>query len=244
MIKIIENCPSCAATLEKVNDQLFCKNLECPAQTIKGLQHYCKVMRIKGLGEKTLEKLDFQNIGDLYNFSESYYTQVLGESLGRKAYKEVQESKKVSLDVGLAAFSIPLIGETASKKLAGTCLSVEDITEASCKSAGLGAKATANLLFWLENSADFELPINWNFANSAAQANTISVCITGKLRDFKSRAQAQQYLESLGFTVVDSVTKTTTALIDEEGKRSSKRTKAETLNIPIISIEALIKGNK
>lgn len=243
MITIITNCPSCASVLEKLNDQLFCKNPDCAAQTLKSLQHYCKVMRIKGLGEKTLEKLDFQYISDLYSFSESYYVQALGETLGHKAYKEVQESKKVSLDIALAAFGIPLIGESAAKKLATKCSSVEDISADTCKAAGLGAKATANLLYWLED-ADLSIPINWKFASVSSSSNTQSVCITGKLRDFKSREQAKQYLESLGFTVTDSVTKTTTALIDEEGRASSKRTKAESLNIPIISIEALIKGNK
>ena len=241
MLPIITHCPSCNSELEQINDQLFCKNTECPAQTLKSLQHFCKTMKIKGLGEKTLEKLDFQYIADLYSFSESYYVQVLGETLGRKAYKEVQDSKKAGFELALAGFGIPLIGETAAKKLATKCSSVEDISADTCKAAGLGAKATANLLYWLED-ADLTIPINWKFGD--VNTSSTQICITGKLRDFKSREQAKQYLESLGFTVTDSVTKTTTALIDEEGKQSSKRTKAESLNIPIISIEALIKGNK
>lgn len=245
MIEIPTNCPSCNSSLVTVNDQLFCRNSDCPAQTLKRLQHYCKVMKIKGMGEKTLEKLDFENIHDLYEFSVHYYIDQLGETIGRKLYKEVQESKTVPLNIGLAAFSITLIGETASKKLSSICGTIDDITFDNCKKAGLGEKATANLMGWIESKEYIGLPINFSFeVSSNKESKSISVCITGKLNDFKNRTDAAKYLESLGFTVTDSVTKTTNILIDEEGKSSSKRSKAETLNIPIITIEELIKGYK
>ena len=59
--------------------------------------------------------------------------------------------------------------------------------------------------------------------------------ITGKLKSFKTKAEATEILTSLGFKVSDSVTKTTNYLVDEENKQSSKRKKAEEYNIEIIS---------
>lgn len=247
MILIPDRCPSCEGKLELVNEQLFCYNKTCPAQTLKKIQHFCKVMGIKGMGEKTLEKLDFETYRDIYTFSESYFVDTLGETLGRKLFKEVRKSAEVPLNTGLAAFGIPLIGETAAKKLGAVCKSLDDICEETCKLAGLGEKATNNLMDWLCSEDAQDLPINTNFeaVNDVAStsSNGVTVCITGKLNNYKNRSDAAKYLETLGYKVVDSVTKSTNILIDEEGKQSSKRSKAEQLNIPIMSIEELVKGN-
>ena len=247
MILIPDRCPSCEGKLELVNEQLFCYNKTCPAQTLKKIQHFCKVMGIKGMGEKTLEKLDFETYRDIYSFSESYFVDTLGETLGRKLFKEVRKSAEVPLNTGLAAFGIPLIGETAAKKLGTVCKSLDDICEETCKLAGLGEKATNNLMDWLCSEDAQDLPINTNFeaVNDVAStsSNGVAVCITGKLNNYKNRSDAAKYLETLGYKVVDSVTKSTNILIDEEGKQSSKRSKAEQLNIPIMSIEELVKGN-
>lgn len=247
MILIPDRCPSCEGKLELVNEQLFCYNKTCPAQTLKKIQHFCKVMGIKGMGEKTLEKLDFETYRDIYSFSESYFVDTLGETLGRKLFKEIRKSAEVPLNTGLAAFGIPLIGETAAKKLGAVCKSLDDICEETCKLAGLGEKATNNLMDWLCSEDAQDLPINTNFeaVNDVAStsSNGVTVCITGKLNNYKNRSDAAKYLESLGYKVVDSVTKSTNILIDEEGKQSSKRSKAEQLNIPIMSIEELVKGN-
>lgn len=247
MILIPDRCPSCKGKLELVNEQLFCYNKTCPAQTLKKIQHFCKVMGIKGMGEKTLEKLDFETYRDIYSFSESYFVDTLGETLGRKLFKEIRKSAEVPLNTGLAAFGIPLIGETAAKKLGAVCKSLDDICEETCKLAGLGEKATNNLMDWICSEDAQDLPINTNFevVNDVASAssNGVTVCITGKLNNYKNRSDAAKYLETLGYKVVDSVTKSTNILIDEEGKQSSKRSKAEQLNIPIMSIEELVKGN-
>ncbi len=244
MIEIPTTCPTCNSPLVEVNEQLFCRNKDCPAQTLKKIQHFCKVMKIKGAGEKTLELLEFEEIRDLYEFSLSYYVDTLGETIGRKLHKEVQDSKVLPLNVSLAAFSIPLFGETAAKKLGTVCKTLEDITLENCKKAGLGNVATTNLLNWLDTGEIDNLPINLTFESATASSNATTVCITGKLSSFKTKAAATQYLESLGYVVTDSVTKTTSALIDEEGKASSKRKKAETLNIPIVTIEELINLGK
>ena len=247
MILIPDRCPSCEGKLELVNEQLFCYNKTCPAQTLKKIQHFCKVMGIKGMGEKTLEKLDFETYRDIYTFSESYFVDTLGETLGRKLFKEIRKSAEVPLNTGLAAFGIPLIGETAAKKLGAVCKSLDDICEETCKLAGLGEKATNNLMDWICSEDAQDLPINTNFevVNDvvSTSSNGVTVCITGKLNNYKNRSDAAKYLETLGYKVVDSVTKSTNILIDEEGKQSSKRSKAEQLNIPIMSIEELVKGN-
>jgi NAD-dependent DNA ligase len=67
--------------------------------------------------------------------------------------------------------------------------------------------------------------------NSAAK----TVCITGKLVSFKTKAEAHRALEEAGFRPVESVTKTTDFLVDEGNNGSTKRKKAEELGIKIIT---------
>lgn len=244
MIKIPTHCPSCGEPLVLINEQLFCKNKYCEAQSLKKLEHFCKSMKIKGMGPATLEKLNFESIKDLYTFSYQYYIDTLGSTIGTKVYNEVHKSKSLPLNYILAGLSIPLIGETASKKICSVISNIKDINEISCKEAGLGEKATSNLLSWTSSDEYSELlTIKLNFNSeevSSTEKNDIVVCITGKLLDFKNRNDAKNYLESLGYTVVDSVTKNTNILILEEDKQSSKRSKAESLGIEIMTINELI----
>jgi NAD-dependent DNA ligase len=245
MIEIPEVCPSCGTTLKLVNEQLFCGNKQCPAQTLKKLEHFSKTLKIKGLGSKTIEKLGFEYVTDLYTFSETHFIDTLGEKIGRKIYAEIEESKAADLPTVLEAFSIPLIGGTASKKISSVVSSIEDINEESCKQAGLGEKATANLLGWLKGKEYLELPFDFKSkvvknSNTSGTKN-ITVCITGKLNDFPNRTEATKYLESLGFKCISSVTKSTDVLVDEEGRESSKSIKAKELGIPILTIKQVIE---
>jgi NAD-dependent DNA ligase len=242
MIEIPEVCPSCGTTLKLVNDQLFCTNKQCPAQTLKKLEHFSKTLKIKGLGPKTIEKLNFEFVSDIFSFSESHYVDTLGEKVGRKLYAEVQSAKSSDLATILEAFSIPLVGGTASKKISSVVSTIEDINEESCKQAGLGDKATANLVNWLKSKEYVNLPFDFKSVDAVKPSNpsgtkNITVCITGKLNDFPNRTEATKYLESLGFNCTSSVTKSTDILVDEEGRESSKSIKAQELGIPILTIK-------
>ena len=76
-------------------------------------------------------------------------------------------------------------------------------------------------------------------------ANAKRVCITGKLKSYKKKSDAEGALLAAGFTLVDSVTKTTDYLVDEEGKGSSKRDKAVQYGITIIEdINVLINSER
>lgn len=235
-IQIPTDCPCCGYKLELVNQQLFCRNTACPAQLSGKLVNFAKVLGIKGLGEKTLEKLNLSDITELYYLDLDDMKPVLGEKIAVKLLDEIEKSKQSSLETILAAFSIPLIGKTASEKITSVVSDVDEINAETCKKAGLGEKATQNLLFWLDTEfkemREF-LPFTYK-TNKKEEAKGDTVCITGKLSSFKTKAEAYKALESVGFKISESVTKSTKYLIDEEGKSSTKRKKAEELNITII----------
>ena len=162
-----EVCPSCEYSLEWKNDMLYCTNILCPAQIQKRIEHFARSLKIKGLGPKSIEKLGITSLLDIYNLS--YYTikcALSSEKLAIKLLREINHSRKASMNDVLPAFSIPLIGKTAATKLSSKIKSLFDLDEDNCKAAGLGPKATESLLSWY--SGEFEdslkeLPFDWHF---------------------------------------------------------------------------------
>ena len=250
-MKFIEEpktCPCCSYPLEKVNDQLFCRNTACPAQTNKKLEHFCKVMGIKGLGPKTIEKLAVQDIVEIYYLDGDVLSSMLGEKIATKLLNEIEASKKASIATILESFSIPLIGGTAANKIATVLgsLSIDEIDETICKQAGLGEKATNNLITWITSEfKDIKEFLPFKF-NNIIKTSTIlpKVCITGKLNSYKRKEDVRPILEAHGYQLVDNLTKDVSFLINEGGDTSSKVDKAIKYNIPIIcNIEEILRDN-
>ena len=240
------NCPSCGSDLVWVKDQLFCRNKSCPAQSTKKLQHFCKVLKIKGFGEKTLEKLELSHINDLLDYTTEYGVSVgLGEKTATNLYNEVQKRLDLGINVSdfIAGQSIPLVGATISNKLTGD---ISDITFEVLKELGVGDKAATNLISWVDNEWP-SLSNRWNQYLKISKpittaANNIKgdVCITGKLDNFKNRTDAALHLQSLGWNVKKSVTKTVKYLICEDGNTSSSSYKKAIENdIKVLTIEQL-----
>lgn len=237
-IQIPTNCPCCNYPLQMVNEQLFCRNSACEVQLNKKIENFAKVLGIKGLGEKSIEKLNLSDLTELFYLDRDDLANALGSlKIADKLISEIERSKVSPLSKVLASFSIPLIGNTAGTKVAKVVKSIEEITPEKCKEAGLGDKATFNLMNWIETEykemKEF-LPFTFSTEESST-ANGKTICITGKLKSFKTKAEATTTLTSLGYKVVENITKTTDYLVDEENKNSSKRQKADEYGITIIN---------
>ena len=236
-IVIPTNCPECNSVLIKINDQLFCQNKICPAQINGKIVHFAKTLGIKGLGEKTVEKLNLESISDLYQLTLEELIEVVGEKTATKLINEIERSKTSTFATVLSAMSIPLIGNTAAIKIATVVNGFDEITPKLCLKAGLGEKATQNLLDWLSNNLEIIefLPFTFEKTNKTEKEIIGVVCITGKLKSYKNKAEATKELETLGYKVVDTLTKSVNILVDEENKGSSKRITAEERGIQIIT---------
>lgn len=241
MAKIIPptNCPCCNSELEWNNNQLFCTNSLCDAKSARKLQHFASVMKIKGLGPATIKKLKLENITDLYSLSEDEISFLLSsDKLGSKLFDEIENSKKAPLNLLLPAFSIPLVGKTASEKLSTVCESIYDITDDTCRRAGLGPKCTNNLLSWIEKEFPLvkDLPFDFKFKRVQTKAESKGVvCISGKLKSFKCKGSAKLVLEAKGYKVVDNFTREVTILINESGIESAKTKKARKAGVTIVT---------
>ena len=250
-IEIPTTCPCCSYPLELVNDQLFCRNTACGAQLGKKVEHFCKTLGIKGMGPKSVEKLDLQDLTELFYLDlDSVTVALASEKTAIKLLDEINRAKSADLATVLASFSIPLVGNTASKKICEVVEHIDQITYETCKSAGLGDKVTENLVGWLQTDfpdlrefLPFSFKSNLN-STTTSNNNSKTVCITGKLSSYKTKAEAHTALEAAGYRAVESVTKTTDYLVDEEDKASTKRKKAESLGIPIITnLNTFLKEN-
>lgn len=252
-IEIPTECPSCGSPLENVNGQLFCRaSTSCPAQSSKTVENYCKKMKIKGFGAKTVEKLELSSVSELYQTTEQRLTQILGKTMGSKLFAEINASKNSEFSKVLGSLGIKLIGKVAAEKLATKINSFKEITAKACKDAGLGEKATESLLDWMVSEEGYftaqilDDTIAFVEQSPVSSETTISpvcdVCITGKLNDFKSRSEAAKYLSQFGVTVKNSVTKSVKYLVceDESKKGSSSYKKALANDLPVLTIKELI----
>ncbi len=231
------NCPVCDSILEQVNDQIFCRNTNCQAQVFKKIEHFSKTLRISGLGPATILKLYLADFTELYYLDEDEVAVTMGAKLAAKLMNEIVISKSASFSTVLAAMSIPLVGATISNKLGEFCNSFEELNEVNCKRAGVGDKATNNIQEWLY----YDYPcikdsLPFKFEKVVAKpVNGKIVCITGKLSSFSSKKEAASALEAKGYKVTDTLNKTVNILVDEENKGSSKRIKAESYGITIVT---------
>lgn len=234
------NCPSCGSVLEWSNDLLYCRSSSCIPQKVKKVEHFAKTLKIKGLGPSTIDRLNLIDVDQIYSLTKEEITEALSsEKLAEKLYSEIENSKSAPLNLVLPGFSIPLIGKTAAQKLSLVCRSIVEINGEVCKQAGLGPKATENLLSWIQNDFygfyDGYLPFDFKFVQSENTVTTGVVCISGKLNSYKTKAEAAEVLEKLGYTVKSSLTKDVTILVNESGIESAKTTKARDSGVTIVT---------
>ena len=242
------NCPSCNEVLVWEKDQLFCHNTKCSGKTSKKIEHFASTLKIKGLGPRTVEKLKLIDYFDLYEMPlETMIEALQSEKLGVKLYRETQASKNVDLVQLLPAFSIKLIGRSASAKLCSVINNINDIDEQTCMEAGLGPTATHNLLDWFYeeyiNGLD-RLPFSWK--TTVQQKTEVilgTVCISGKLKSYKTKAAATEVLSKMGYLVKSSLTKDVNILVNESGIESAKTQAARDRGVTIITNLKEIIGN-
>lgn len=236
------HCPSCNSELVWVNHLLYCRNTSCGSQAQKKLEHFAKTLKIKGLGPSSIQKLGLSDIDEIYSLTLDQIAECLSsEKLAEKLYAEILNSISAPLELLLPAFSIPLIGKTAAEKLSLVCTDITDITERNCENAGLGPKATESLISWLMTDYysfyDGMLPFDFKFSKTLKTSLGTKgiVCISGKLKSFKTKAEATKALTAAGYEVKSSLTKQVTILVNESGIESSKTKSARDSGVTIVT---------
>ena len=235
------HCPSCDSALVWENDLLYCRSADCGEQGYKAVEHFAKTMKIKGLGPASIRKLGWTCPSEIYASTEESILASLGsEAVTNKLWGEIDNSIDAPLERLLPAFGIPLIGNTATRKLSETVENIREINADTCERAGLGPKATANLLSWLDNRLVYfytVLPHGWSFSETPSYPTVDKgmVCISGRLKSFKSKAEATTALNQAGYEVKSSLTKQVSFLINEGGQESAKTRQARDTGVTIVT---------
>jgi DNA ligase (NAD+) len=247
-------CPSCEAVVEQEGPKLFCTNAECPAQFRERLKWFVgrDQMDIDGLGEKVIDQLVdaklVRHFADLFALRESDLLPLerMGKESVANLLQALQASKKVGLARVLAGLGIRHVGASAAKTLSRHFVTADALEGASIEEIealpDFGEITATSLHEYLatENSratfaalkeagvalASIEAPID---RTSPVAGKTI--VITGTLESIGRKELAAE-LESLGATVVGSISKKTDLLI-AGAKAGSKLAKAEALGIEV-----------
>lgn len=244
---------------------LYCSNSQCEGKLINRLNHFCgkKGLDIKGLSKATLEKLiDWgyvSNLNDVLNLEAFRYYWMDKPGFGEKSVSKILDAIEnaktyATLDQFISSLGIPLIGRTLSKDLAKRFKTYDNfrkyINEGFDFSQieGYGPEMTKALLTfnYLEADAIAERwMLNLNTEpepedeeSTATNLTGYNFVITGKLKQYKNRAELKAVIESRGGKVKDSITSLTSYLINNDiNSTSSKNKKAKELQVPIITEE-------
>lgn len=267
-IELPITCPVCGGEVQVVNNDnvkvLMCLNQACEGKLINRLDHFCgkKGLDIKGLSKATLEKLidwgwinDISDIMVLINHRSEWIKKPgFGQKSVDKILDAIEDSKFTTLEAFISSLGIPLIGRSVSKELVKYIKSYDEFREKaeshfdfSIYDGFAESKTTAIWTFDF-TEADKVYPYLYFTEEEKAVENNDNSCIdlkvviTGKLQHFKNRDAFKQCIEAHGGKVVDSVSKSTTYLVNNDvTSNSSKNLTAKQLGIPILSEQEFLE---
>ena len=264
-----EFCPVCqAATAIQTSadgvENLICTNPQCEGKLINKLNHFCgkKGLDIKGLSEKTLEKLiDWNWVNDITDIpklkehrAEWINKPGFGQASVDKILKAIDDRlAEAPLHAFISGIGIPLVGTRVAKQICEYVETwaefkelVEDIDFTFEKWNGFGYEMNKALKEFDYSKADAIVDyITFKPAEHQDKTVKLDSCIfviTGKLQNFKNRQELVDVIEAAGGKVASSVSSKTNYLINNDvNSTSSKNKKAKELGIPIITEEELME---
>lgn len=259
-------CPICGKPLrEQGTDSIFlvCENPNCEGKLINRLDHYCgkKGLDIKGLSKATLEKLInwnwLEKISDLYNLKSYRDEWALKPGFGVKSVDKIlaaiEESKQTDLESFISAIGIPLIGRNVAKEICKHVDSYDEFRQLIKDNFkfyqwdSFGPEKSESLLTYNYEDADYISTLitfkkEMVISTISKSLENITVCITGKLYNYKNRASLQKDIEDRGGKVSSSVSSKTNYLINNDNtSTSSKNLTAQKLGVKILTEEEFIQ---
>jgi DNA ligase (NAD+) len=259
--KYIDNCPECHTELVRTEGDAkhYCANYYgCPVQITGRIQHYIsrKAMDIEGMGSETVTLL-FQeglitNYADLYTLTKEQVMPLerMAEKSAENLVNGVAASVKIPFERVMFALGIRFVGETVAKKLAKAYKNIDAMMIASEEELiavdEIGERIAKSVVefFQNENNIDaiarlksygvqFELSAD-KLENQTEKLNGQTFVVSGVFAKI-TRDELKKLIEDNGGKVGSSVSSKTTYLVAGDKMGPSKRTKAEKLEVQIIS---------
>ncbi len=253
-------CPECNSVLEKHESEAnyFCPNaLECRPQAIGRIQHFVsrKAMNIEGFGDETIRLLYdkglINDISDIYNLDYGKISKF--EGFAQKSVdnlrKGIDESKTKSFQKVLYGIGIRYVGESASKKIIKHVNSIYDLIdmdyEALSKIDEIGDKTAYSIVSYFNNDlnkkilqrlddAGLKLSKGENPNNTSNKLEGKKIVVSGVFENY-SRSELINIIEINGGEIKSSVSLNISFIVGGDKMGVSKKSKAQDLNIPIIT---------
>lgn len=268
-IELPTYCPACGSKLIIKSEEGYARNLYCSNSNCKGillnkLDYFCGKfgLDIKGVSASTLSFLIDQewvkSYADLFNLAQyrAQWIKKNGYSITSvdKILSALESAKSAELWRFISAIGIPMVGISTAKEIAKRNKEWNDFYNLIINNF--------NFTAWDDfgpelNGAIYKYdyaPINglvklFNLHNSLFMENEgefslngMTFCITGSLNHFANRDVMKERIEALGGKVAGSVSKKTTALINNDStSESSKNVSAKKLGIPIMTEEEFME---
>ena len=265
--KYITNCPECKTELVRIEGEAkhYCPNYNrCPPQVIGRIQHFIsrKAMDIEGLGGETVALL--VNEGLIKNYSDLYDLTIeqviplerMAEKSAENLINGIKASKQIPFERVLFALGIRYVGETVAKKLAKHYKSIDALMFASSLDLitvdEIGERIAESVVefFYSEDNREIinrlqsfgvQLEISAEkLANQTNKLNGQSFVVSGVFETV-SRNELKKLIEDNGGKVSSSISSKTSFVVAGDKMGPSKRTKAENLNIPILTEQAFLR---
>ena len=253
-------CPECNTTLEKHKSEAnyFCPNtLNCRPQGIGRIQHFVsrKAMNIDGFGDETIRLLYdkglINDISDIYNLDYDAVSKL--EGFAQKSVENlsngIKDSKSKSFQKVLYGIGIRYVGESASKKIIKHINSIYDLINMDYETLSaideIGDKTAYSIVSYFDNDLNKKILQRLENAGLNLSKDEQSTSISNKLEGKKivisgvfenySRDELINMIEINGGEIKSSVSPNTSFIIGGDKIGVSKKSKAQDLNIPIIT---------
>ena len=263
----ISSCPECESPLVRKEGeaQHYCPNdVGCTPQIIGRIQHYIsrKALDIEGLGGETVALLVHEGLirdyADLYELTTDQIIHLdrMAEKSADNLVKGVQASKDVPFERVLFGLGIRYVGETVAKKLAKHYKSIEALSKATLEDLEqvdeIGIKIAESVVDFFRTEANVQLVSRLilyglqlqlseeALSNQTTQLEGLRFVVSGVFETL-SRDELKALIDSNGGKVVSSISAKTSYVVAGANMGPSKRTKAESLKVPIISEQVFLE---
>lgn len=255
------NCPECNTELIRTEGDAkhYCPNtFGCPPQISGRIQHFIsrKAMDIEGLGSETVDMLRkeglIHNYADLYDLTVDQIIPLerMAEKSAQNMIDGIEKSKQVPFEKVLFALGIRFVGETVAKKLARHFKSIDNLMAADFDTLisvdEIGDKIAESIIEFSQDltniqlinrlkSYGLQLRISEKELENQSDLLASKVFVVSGVFQQMSRSELKKSIESNGGKVSSSISKKTNYIIAGDNMGPSKKEKAESLGIPIIS---------
>ncbi len=259
--KYITECPECATPLVRTEGeaQHYCPNAEgCPPQIIGRIQHFIsrKAMDIEGLGGETVALLVnnglINNYADLYLLKEEQIIPLerMAQKSAENMIKGIQSSKEIPFERVLFALGIRYVGETVAKKLAKHYKTIDALKNASEEELvtvdEIGERIAQSVVSFfaseenittIERLKTYGVQLEISAEKLANQTDALSgnTFVVSGVFTKVSRDELKKLIEDNGGKVSSSISAKTNYVVAGDNMGPSKKTKAESLGVTIIS---------